>query len=56
VFDSQPREVATGRVIASSIGQTRTHEDFAVHIAQTIATDPDAAGWIFVVDRLNIHQ
>jgi transposase len=48
-------EVATGRVIAPSIGPTRTNEDFASHIAQTIATDPDA-GWIFVVDQLNIHQ
>ncbi len=49
-------EVATGGVIAPSIGKTRTNEDFAAHIAQTINTDPDAAGWIFVVDQLNIHQ
>ena len=49
-------EVATGKVIAPSIARTRTNEDFASHIARTIATDPDAAGWIFVVDRLNIHQ
>ena len=48
-------EVATGRVIAPSIGPSRTNEDFASHVAQTIATDPDA-GWIFVVDQLNIHQ
>ncbi len=48
-------EVATGRVTTPSIGPTRTNEDFAAHIAQTIATDPDA-GWIFVVDQLNIHQ
>jgi transposase len=48
-------EVATGKVIAPSIGKTRTNEAFAAHIAQTIATDPDA-GWIFVVDQLNIHQ
>src|SRR5215207_6094588 len=45
-------EVATGRVIAPSIGPSRTNEDFASHVAQTIATDPDA-GWIFVVDQLN---
>jgi transposase len=49
-------EVATGRVIAPSIAPTRTNKDFAAHIARTIATDPDAAGWIFVVDQLNIHQ
>jgi transposase len=48
-------EVATGRVIAPSIGQSRTNEDFASHIQKAIATDPDA-GWIFVVDQLNIHQ
>jgi transposase len=49
-------EVATGKVIAPSIGPTRTNEDFASHIEKTIATDPEAAGWIFVVDQLNIHQ
>lgn len=48
-------EVATGRVITPSIGESRTNKDFAAHIAQTIAADPDA-GWIFVVDQLNIHQ
>lgn len=49
-------EVATGRMIAPSIGPSRTNEDFASHIARTIAIDPDAAGWIFVVDQLNVHQ
>jgi transposase len=48
-------EVATGKIIASSIGPTRTNEDFASHIGQTVATDPEAE-WIFVVDQLNIHQ
>jgi len=48
-------EVATGQVIAPSIGPTRTEEDFVAHIRQTIATDP-AAGWVFVVDQLNTHQ
>jgi DDE superfamily endonuclease len=48
-------DVATGRLIAPTIGPTRTEEDFAAHIAQTIATDPDAA-WVFVVDQLNTHQ
>jgi transposase len=48
-------EVATGRLITPSIGKTRTNEDFAAHIGQTIATDSDA-GWVFVVDQLNIHQ
>lgn len=48
-------EVATGRIIAPSIGATRTEEDFAAHIARTIDTDPEAA-WIFIVDGLNTHQ
>jgi transposase len=48
-------KVATGRVITPSIGSTRTNKDFASHIHKTIATDPEA-GWIFVVDQLNIHQ
>jgi transposase len=47
--------VATGEIIAPSIGAPRTEEDFAAHIAQTIATDPEAP-WIFIVDQLNIHQ
>lgn len=48
-------EVATGEVIAPTIGPTRTSEDFAAHIARTISTDPDA-GWVFVTDGLNTHQ
>jgi transposase len=48
-------EVATGHVIAPSVGPTRTEEDFVGHIERTIARDP-AATWIFIVDRLNTHQ
>ena len=47
--------VATGQVVCPSIGPTRTEADFAAHIAQTVAADP-AAGYIFIVDQLNIHQ
>ena len=47
--------VATGQVPAPSLGPTRTEADFAAHIAQTIALDPDA-NWTFVVDQLNTHQ
>jgi hypothetical protein len=35
-------DVATGRVVAPTIGPSRTEEDCAGHIAQTIATDPTA--------------
>src|SRR5215212_8279156 len=48
-------EVALGKVIAPSIGPTRTEADFAAHIAQTIATDAKAE-WVFLVDQLDIHQ
>ena len=37
-----------------TLGPTRTEADFAGHIEQTVATDPDAS-WVFVVDNLNIH-
>jgi hypothetical protein len=47
-------EVATGQVIAPTVQQTRTEADFATHIEQTIATDPEA-GWIFVADNLTTH-
>ncbi len=47
-------EVATGEVITPTVGPTRTEEDFAHHIARTVATDPEA-GWIFIADNLNTH-
>ena len=50
------RDVVTGQVIAPSCGPTRTEEDFVAHLRRTIATDPTAARWHFVVDNLNIHQ
>ena len=48
-------EVATGQVIAPSMGPTRTEDDFAAHVRRTLETDPQAA-WIFVVDQLNMHK
>jgi hypothetical protein len=48
-------DVVTGQVVQPSIGPTRTEVDFARHIAQTIATDPDAV-WVFLTDQLNTHQ
>jgi hypothetical protein len=46
--------VATGTIIASAIGATRSEKDFAEHIRQTIAGALDA-GWIFILDGLNTH-
>jgi len=48
-------EVATGKVIQSTVGPTRTEEDFAAHIGRTVDTDPSAT-WIFVLDQLNTHK
>ncbi len=47
--------VATGEVLAPSLGPTRTEADFAAHIARTIDPDPDGA-WLFLADQLNTHQ
>tara|TARA_Y100000310_G_scaffold263101_1_gene273094 strand:+ start:127 stop:882 length:756 start_codon:yes stop_codon:yes gene_type:complete len=48
-------DVAQGRIIAPTIGPTRTEVDFAAHLRQTIATEPEAQ-WIFVMDQLNTHK
>ena len=48
-------DVATGEVLAPSIADTRTEQDFAQHITQTVRTDPEAE-WIFITDQLNTHQ
>lgn len=47
-------EVATGRVIAPTVQETRDEKDFAGHIQQTVATDAEA-GRIFVADNLTTH-
>jgi len=48
-------DVVQGRIVAPSIGQTRTEKDFTAHIQRTIDTDPGGT-WIFVVDQLNTHM
>ena len=48
-------DVATGEVVAPTIGPSRTEEDFAGHIAHTIAIDPEAP-WLCIVDQLNIPK
>jgi len=46
--------VVTGQLLAPTLGPTRTEAVFVQHVAQTVATDPEAS-WVFVVDNLNIH-
>ena len=48
-------EVTTGKVIAPTLGPTRTKQDFVNHIARTIALNPKGK-WIIIVDQLNTHQ
>jgi len=48
-------EIATGKSICPTIGDTRTEIDFANHIKQTIQSDPKSE-WIFIVDQLNTHK
>jgi hypothetical protein len=48
-------DVATGEVVAPTVGPRRTEEDFAGPIAQTLATDPEAP-WLFIVDQRNTQK
>jgi transposase len=48
-------EVATGRMVAPSVGPRRTEADFLAHIQQTVAQAPPDP-WLFIVDNLNTHQ
>jgi hypothetical protein len=48
-------DVATGQIMAPSIGPTRTEADFVAHIKETIQMDPEAS-WVFITDKLNTHQ
>jgi transposase len=46
--------VTTGELLRPTISATRTEADFASHIEQTVAVDPEGS-WVFIVDNLNIH-
>lgn len=46
--------VVRGQMLAATISETRDNQDFATHIEQTVATDPQAS-WRFIVDNLNTH-
>ena len=46
--------VSTGEVVWD-VGQTRTSEDFAAHVAKVAAHFPDLAGFDWVLDNLNTH-
>ncbi len=48
-------DVATGKVIAPSIGDTRTEYDFSEHIRRLVAEAPNDE-WVIIVDQLNTHK
>jgi DDE superfamily endonuclease len=50
------RDVVTGRILAPTLGPTRTERDFLAHVQGVVATDEQAWRWRFVVDNLNTHQ
>ena len=47
--------IGTGKIIAPSIGFTRSEEYFLNHIVQTVDTSPGGEG-VFIVDQLNKHK
>ena len=49
-------DVVSGQVIAPSVGPTRTEADFLAPLERTVASDPAAIRWHFVLDNLNIHK
>jgi len=48
-------DLATGKLIAPTIADTRTEEDFVQHIERLITIDPDAP-WVILCDQLNTHK
>jgi hypothetical protein len=48
-------EVATGKILSPTLGDSRTEEDFVAHIRTTVAADPEAE-WVFIADQLNTHK
>jgi DDE superfamily endonuclease len=46
-------DVASGKVIEPTCGDSRTEEDFVLNIRRMIETDPDATKWHLIMDCLN---
>jgi len=49
-------EVASGKVINISYGDTRNEEDFAEHIRSTVERYPFVDKWHLIADNLNTHK
>ena len=49
-------DIATGQIIEPTCGDTRTEEDFVLHIRRIIESEPDVKKWNLIMDCLNTHQ
>ena len=49
-------DVATGKIVEPTCGDSRTEVDFLLNIHRIIETDPDAKKWHLIMDCLNTHQ
>ena len=49
-------DVATGKVIEPTCGDSRTESDFLLNIHRIIESDPSAKKWHLIMDCLNTHQ
>jgi putative transposase len=48
--------IATGKIIEPTCGDSRTESDFVLNIRHIIETDPAAKKWHLIMDCLNTHQ
>jgi putative transposase len=49
-------DIATGRVVEPSCGDSRTESDFVQHIRRVIESDPMAIKWHLVIKQPSIIQ
>jgi len=49
-------DIATGQIIEPTCGDSRTEEDFVLHIRRLVESDSDASKWHLIMDCLNTHQ
>jgi putative transposase len=49
-------DVATGKIVEPSCGDSRTESDFVLNIIKVIESDPGATKWHLIMDCLNTHQ
>jgi transposase len=55
-METTQANVATGSIALATVGDTRTEQDFEVHVSHLLAQSPDAAKYHLVMDCLNTHQ